>query len=187
MRKYTLRQYVFMALCCDLGLFSKRLLAPVTNLITDALHIPGGIGTSFSIMFVLIGAIVCGKVGCATMMCMIQSGLALCMGMVGSMGILSPIGYILPGIMMDIMLLICKKMGVPSDIKLMFTNALGAITASLTANLIVFHLWGPPLWLYLMVALSTGAVCGLLGNAVVKKLLPAINIIETTGGEIKDE
>ena len=38
---------IFMALCCDFGLFTKRLIAPAANILTDALHIPGGIGTSF--------------------------------------------------------------------------------------------------------------------------------------------
>lgn len=50
MKQIPLKKYIFMAICCDLGLFSKRLIAPVANIITDALHIPGGIGTSFSLI-----------------------------------------------------------------------------------------------------------------------------------------
>ena len=42
MKHLRLRQIIFLALCCDLGLFSKRLIAPFANVITDALHIPGG-------------------------------------------------------------------------------------------------------------------------------------------------
>ena len=44
---------IFLALCCDLGLFAKRIIAPAANLLTDSLHIPGGIGTSFSLMFLV--------------------------------------------------------------------------------------------------------------------------------------
>lgn len=56
MNKDKLRRLIIMALCCDLGLFSKRLIAPAANVITDALHIPGGIGTAFSLMFIVVAA-----------------------------------------------------------------------------------------------------------------------------------
>ena len=46
----------FMALCCVLGLVVKKIVNPFANILTDALHIPGGIGTSFSIMFLVIAA-----------------------------------------------------------------------------------------------------------------------------------
>ena len=44
----------FMALCCVLGMFTKKLINPFANIITEALHIPGGISTGFSIMFLVI-------------------------------------------------------------------------------------------------------------------------------------
>lgn len=56
MRQLNLRQLIFMALCCDLGLFAKKLILPAANLVTDALHIPGGIGTSFSLLFLVTAA-----------------------------------------------------------------------------------------------------------------------------------
>lgn len=54
MNKDNLKRLIVMALCCDLGLFSKRLIAPAANVLTDALHIPGGIGTAFSLMFLIV-------------------------------------------------------------------------------------------------------------------------------------
>ena len=56
MKKFDLRTLIILALCCDLGLFAKRIIAPVANVITDSLHIPGGIGTSFSLMFLVVAA-----------------------------------------------------------------------------------------------------------------------------------
>ena len=182
MKRYTLRQCVFMAICCDLGLFSKRLIAPVTNILTDALHIPGGIATSFSLMFVILAALVCDTFGSAIIMCVIQSGIALALGMVGSMGILSPVGYIVPGILIDLIIVLCKKTHISRIIMLMTANAFAAVGTSLTANIIVFHLWGPPLWLYIMVAMTSGAICGILGNEIACRLLPAINVISAKGG-----
>jgi len=48
-----LRHLLFLAICCDLGLFSKRLISPLANIVTDFLHIPGCISTSFSLMFLV--------------------------------------------------------------------------------------------------------------------------------------
>ena len=37
MNNYKLRNLIFLTLCCDMGLFSKRLIAPVANIVTDML------------------------------------------------------------------------------------------------------------------------------------------------------
>lgn len=180
MKRYTIKQYIFMALCCDLGLFCKRIISPFTNVITDALHIPGGIGTSFSIMFLIVAAMICNKFGSATLMSLIQSGIALSLGMVGSMGLLSPIGYVVPGVIIDLVLLIFTKINIPKIFMLLLANSLAAVSASLTANIIVFHLAGPPLYLYVMVAITSGTICGVLANDIVCRVLPAINVISQT-------
>lgn len=174
MKKLSLTQLIFMALCCDLGLFSKKLVAPVANIITEFLHIPGGISTSFSIMFIVVGAALCDETGCATLMCVVQSGLALALGKSGSMGLLAPIGYIMPGIVIDISFFVLNKLHVSREEKMAITNGLAGMTAAITANLIVFRLSGPPLWLYLSVALFCGGICGLLASSLVKRLLPQI-------------
>ena len=174
MKQIPLKKYIFMAICCDLGLFSKRLIAPAANIITDALHIPGGIGSSFSLMFLVVGAFCCDFFGAATAMGIVQSALALAFGMTGSMGALSPIGYLVPGIIIDLVIAVSKKCVIPRDIAFLLSNALGAAVASITANCIVFHLWGPPLWLYLCVALTSGALCGMIGSALLRKVLLAV-------------
>ena len=46
MRKSNLKTLMFMALCCDLGLLAKKLISPAANVITNFLHIPGGIATA---------------------------------------------------------------------------------------------------------------------------------------------
>ena len=56
MRQSRLSKLNFMALCCVLGLFTKKLINPLANVITEALHIPGGISTGFSIMFLVVAA-----------------------------------------------------------------------------------------------------------------------------------
>ena len=175
MNRFSLRNLLFLTLCCDLGLFSKRLIAPAANILTDFLRIPGGIGTSFSLMFLIVAAELVPVFGCAALMSMIQSAIALSLGMVGSMGILSPIGYIVPGIVIDLIFLLSRKTGLGTDLTLTLANMLGAAAAGLTANLIVFHLPGVPLALYIVVALASGAVCGGFAGVLIKRLRPVIS------------
>ena len=173
MRHFRLRRLLFLALCCDFGLFAKQLVSPFANLVTDALHIPGGIGTSFSLMFLVVSAALVPHPGCATVMGTVQSMLALVMGRVGSMGVLSPIGYIVPGVVIDLVMRLTKPL--PLTDRLALANAAGAMSASLTANLIVFRLQGAPLALYVCVAASSGALCGLLGGRIVPLVTRAIS------------
>ncbi len=174
MKRTRLRRMIFLALCCDLGLFSKRLIAPFANLLTDYLHIPGGIGTSFSLMFLVIAAALIPGFGTGTLMGMVQSVLALSLGMVGSMGALSPIGYIVPGLVIDCVMLLAKKSRCSDALMMLTANMLAAASASITANLIVFRLSALSLLLYVSVALTSGAICGLLGAELVSRLRPII-------------
>ena len=172
MKTFRLRTLIFLALCCDLGLFSKRLIAPAANLITDFLHIPGGIGTSLSLMFLVIAAAMVERFGCAAVMGAVQSGLALAFGMVGSMGALSAIGYIVPGIVIDLLLAATRKSPLSRRDRIVLANAAAAPCAALTANFIVFHLRGMVLLFYLCVAAASGAVFGLVGAEIVRRLAP---------------
>lgn len=167
-----LRTLIFLALCCDLGLFSKRLISPAANLITDFLHIPGGIGTSFSLMFLVVAAITVGSFGCAALMGVVQSVLTLAFGMVGSMGALSAIGYIVPGLTIDLLFSVTRKSPLPQQEQVVLANTAAALCAALTANFIVFHLRGMTLILYLCVSASSGAIFGLLGAEIVRRLVP---------------
>jgi len=169
-----LRKMIFWALCCGMGVFGKRLAAPIANMITGALHIPGGIGTAFSLMFPAVAGVLAPYRWSCTIMAAVQSALALSMGSVGSMGILSPLGYILPGLLMDGVFALGHRFGLPSGDLLVFANAAGSLAAALTANAIVFHLWGIILLVYAGVATLSGMLFGLLGSWLAAKLRPII-------------
>lgn len=172
MKTFRLRTLIFLALCCDLGLFSKRLISPAANLITDFLHIPGGIGTSLSLMFLVIAAVMVERFGCAAMMGAVQSVLALAFGMVGSMGALSFFGYTVPGLVIDLLLAVTRRGPLSRKDRAVLANAAAAPCAALTANLIVFHLHGAALLLYLCVSTTSGAIFGLAGAGIVRRLTP---------------
>ena len=175
MKKSKLTMLIFMALCCLLGLLAKKLINPFANLITDNLHIPGGISAGFSLMFLVIAAELVTVRRSGIMMGAVQGALALITGRVGSMGALMPLGYLLPGITIDLVYACTKKL--PPEERMVFANMAAAVTASLTANLIVFHLWGAVLGLYLTVSAVSGLLWGLLGTQLVKRLKPIIAVI----------
>ena len=174
MKRADLRILVFMALCCDLGLFSKRLVAPLANIVTDALHIPGGVGTSFSLMFLVVAAALAPGLCSATVMSAVQSVLALAFGMVGSMGALSVVGYVVPGVIIDLLTALTRR--VSEQYSSVLINALSAAAAALTANLIVFRLSGIALGLYVSIALSSGALCGLLAGQIIRRVRPVLGM-----------
>jgi hypothetical protein len=174
-----------MALCCDLGIVAKKMIVPAANLVTDALHIPGGVGTSFSLMFLVVGAVLTGQFGCGALMGVIQSGIALALGSTGSLGILSPIGYVIPGLAIDLALWAFRQKSLSAAV--MTACIAGPLAASLTANLLVFRLHGVPLLLYLCVACTTGAICGVVAIPLLERLCPLINAPTRQKGNYDEE
>ena len=181
MKRERLKRLIFMALCCDMGIFAKKLIVPAANILTDTLHIPGGIGTSFSLMFIVIAAVFVPRFGSATLMGAVQSGIALCMGTVGSMGVLAPVGYILPAFAIDCVLWLSRRLKLGRSESLLIANAVAAVMACLAANMIVFGLHGIVLALYVSVSATSGAICGALAGSIAEKLEPLF------GKDVKNE
>ena len=159
-----LRKLLFWALCCALGFFGKTMISPLTNLLSDITHIPGGIGTAFSLMFLVVAAECMPKFGCCALMGLVQGLLALITGRIGSMGLLAPLGYILPGMAIDLALLFARSVHMRRVWRTVLANALASVTASLTANLIVFRLNGAALIMYLGTSAICGLVCGIAAS-----------------------
>lgn len=173
MKRSKLTMLIFMAWCCALGMFAKKLINPFANLITDSLHIPGGISTGFSLMFLVIAAELVSLRHCGSMMGAVQGALALITGRVGSMGALMPLGYFLPGVTIDLLFALCAKLR--REERMVFANMGAAVTASLTANAIVFRLWGWALALYLSVSAVSGLLWGCLAYQITQRLQTAWN------------
>lgn len=165
-----LQNTIFLALCCTLGLFAKKLIGPFSNVITDALHIPGGVSTAFSLMFLVVAAGITEQKWSATLMGAVQSVLALAFGMVGSMGILAPVGYVLPGIAIDLLVTLPRDRKEDRTIRLFLANVLASMIAALIADLLVFHLPGLALAVYLGVAATSGGICGYLAGVLCGRL-----------------
>lgn len=161
-----LRKLLFWSLCCALGFFGKTIISPVTNLLSDLTNIPGGIGTAFSLMFLVVAAECVPKFGCCALTGLVQGLLAVATGRIGAMGLLSPLGYILPGMAIDLALLFARSMRVKRVWRTMLANMLASVTAALTANLIVFRMSGTALLMYL----GTSALCGAVSGMAASKI-----------------
>lgn len=180
MRNSKLAMLNFMALCCVLGIFSKKLVNPFANIITETLHIPGGVSTGFSIMFLVIATeVVKGSHfeiedvvfrRCGTLMGTVQGFLSLALGRVGSMGLLMPIAFIATGMAIDFIYQLQKYIKFSRTERMVFSNALAAVMASVIANAIVFHLRGAVLGLYLSVSGMSGILYGFLGSAIAERV-----------------
>ena len=149
LKHLNLRAWLFMALCCDLGFFSKKLISPVAHLITGFLHIPGGVSTSFSLMFLVIAAALMPTFG-------------------------SPIGYILPCLAIDLILFAFRKITNHTSAGIILASIAASVTACLTTNMLVYRLWGIVLLLYVFVSAVSGALCGVLAVSLVNRLRPVI-------------
>ncbi len=182
MKKSKLMMLNFMALSIVLGIVSKKMMNPFANLITEALHIPGGISTGFSIMFLVIAAEIIKfscydsydgmAEKCGLLMGTVQGMVTLALGRVGSMGILMPLGFIATGAAIDLVYCVTKHFNCSKQERMVFANSFAALMASVTANIIVFHLWGPVLMLYLCVSAVSGMIYGFLASAVVVRVEP---------------
>ena len=175
MKKSKLKMMNFMALCCVLGMISKKLMNPFANIVTDLLHIPGGVSTAFSIMFLVIGREYVSLSHGGTLMATVQGLLALALGRVGSMGILMPFGFIVTGIGIDLVYALKKIFSLSMFERMVFSNALAAVAASVFANIIVFQLRGSVLYLYLCVSAISGTLFGILGYVIYQRIQGGIS------------
>lgn len=164
-----IRDLLLMAVCCVLGVLVKHMVNPAANAITDAMHIPGGISTAFSLMFMVFAQGVTQRKWGASMMGAMQGITALSIGMVGSMGILMPLAYLVPGIVIDLVMLFPGQTDLGSGIKVFLAGVLGSVSAALFADLVVFRLPSIILVVYLGVAAISGALCGMILIPAVRK------------------
>lgn len=166
----TLRQLIFWAICCDLGLVCKRLIAPAANLLTDAMRIPGGIATSFSLLFIVIGCEVMPFHYCGTLMGITQGLIMMVLGHTGSMGPLAIIGYSFPGFIVDLLMRLPLVGKLKRAERMAIMNASAAACAAITANIIVFRLTGLTLILYSSTALTAGTICGWASSGIADRI-----------------
>ena len=155
-----------MIVLCFAGVFCKKLINPFANTVTDSLHVPGGISTAIALMFLVIASGITGRKWCGTAMGLAQAVMALALGSMGSMGLLMPLAYLIPGVVIDLVMLIPENKFFSLMVKSFIANLTASVSAAVFANMVVFHLPTKPLVVYLCLAIVSGAICGFIAGAV---------------------
>ena len=162
-----LSDVAIMIICCAAGVFAKKIINPFANVVTDSLHVPGGISTAISLMFLVIASGITKRRCSASMMGLAQAIMALALGSVGSMGFLLPLAYVIPAVVIDLVMLIPGKGRASIRTKAFFANMISSVSAALFAEIVVFHLPLRPLTVYILLAALSGAIAGYLAGAVI--------------------
>jgi len=145
-----------------LGLAVKAVITPLIHLASVPLFIPGGaLGGGLYMMWLVMASGITGKRGAATLAALVQAILVILTGIGGSHGILSLVSYTLPGLAIDVWLLISRHR--LCCLPCAFVSCLSAnLCGTMAINLILFRLPMIPLLLSLAVAAFSGGLGGVL-------------------------
>ena len=168
-QKVSTGQLCFLAISIALSLGTKRVISPITNLLTDFIRVPGGgAATAFSLMFLVIATSGMEWPWATAAAGFVQSLLALSMGMSAYQGAFAVLTYTLPGVVIDLF-----RKFYPRRDKAYFALSCGAANTAgaLLTNLLVFRLKGISFLLWMLVACVIGLLGGLLGEFLYRRFL----------------
>ena len=167
--KVPLCHLTFLAICVALSLVTKRVISPITNLLTDFLRIPGGsAAAAFSLTFLVVGTAGLRWRWATTAAALVQSLIALSLGMSAYQGAFAILTYTLPGVVIDL-----ARGLYPHRNKTYFSLACAAanVAGALLTNLLVFRLGGVAFVLWLLIALGMGLFSGYLGEILFRRIV----------------
>lgn len=168
-QRIPLAHLTFLAICIALSLVTKRVISPITNLLTDFIRIPGGgASTAFSLMFLVIATARLRWNWATTAAGFVQSLIALGLGMSAYHGFFAILTYTIPGLVIDLF-----RMFYPRRDKAYFALSCGAANTAgaLLSNLLVFRLEGIAFLLWMLIACTIGLLGGLIGEMLYRRLL----------------
>lgn len=168
-QKVPLSHLAFLAICVALSLVTKRVISPITNLLTDFLRIPGGgAATAFSLMFLVIGTSGLRWSWAGTAMGFIQSLIAMALGMSAHQGAFAILTYTLPGVVIDLL-----RRFYPHRNRTFFllTCAAANTAGALLTDLLIFRLQGLAFALWMLIACTVGLFGGFLGEMIYRRIV----------------
>ena len=153
-----------------LGIAVKPVVVPLVHIISTPLLIPGGaLAGGLYMMWLVVAMALTGKRGTATLVAVVQAILVTVTGIAGSHGLMSLVSYTLPGIAVDLGLLIVRHHACCMPCSFL-AGVIANITGTAAVNMIFFMLPLVPLLLSLAVAALSGGVGGFLSFLLVKAL-----------------
>lgn len=179
-RKFSIFEIILMALIATIGVATKPVIVPLTHIISGPLFIPGGaIAGGLYMMWIVLGVGIIGRKGVATLISIVQAIMVISLGIYGTHGIMSFITYILPGLIVDLYILLFK----PREFNIgdyFISGILANMTGTFLVNIAFFRLPLVPLVLTLATACFSGGIGGLIAHSIVKNMkknLVLINLI----------
>ena len=168
--KFSIFEIIVIALMATLGIAIKPVIVPLAHIITGPLFIPGGaIAGGLYMMWIVLGMGLIGKVGVATLISLVQSIMVVSLGIYGTHGIVSFFTYIIPGLVVDLYLLLIKRREFNPG-NHFIAGILANISGTFLVNLVFFRLPLIPLVLTLTSASLSGGIGGLIAYNIIKGL-----------------
>lgn len=170
LKSFSVRELIVIAAMAALGVAIKPVVVPLVHLISAPLLIPGGaLAGGLYMMWLVVAAGLGGRRGAATLCGVVQAILVLITGVVGSHGLLSLLSYTLPGVAVDLALLLLRHRCCCAPC--CFVAGLAAnVTGTVVSGAVFFSLPLVPLLLSLAVAAFSGGIGGLLAWRLLKEL-----------------
>jgi len=162
LQRFSVKDLILISAMAALGIAVKAVLTPIIHLASVPLFIPGGaLGGGLYMMWLLLASGITGKLGAATLTGLVQAIIVILTGVGGSHGVLSLFSYTLPGLAIDIWLLLSRHR--LCCLTCAFVACILAnLCGTMAVNMIFFRLPTIPLLLSLTVAAFSGGVGGVL-------------------------
>lgn len=167
-RKFSVYDLVIMAIMAAIGIAIKPVVVPLAHIVAGPLMIPSGaFAGGLYMMWLVIGYGIVKKPGTATTIAIVQAIIVMITGVVGSHGVMSLFTYTLPGVAMDLALLLTGHRVCCRGCSVM-AGAVANATGTACVNVVFFQAPGVYLILILSVALLSGGIGGLAAWELLK-------------------
>ena len=168
--RFSVFDLIIMALMAGLGIAVKPIVVPLAHMITGPLFIPGGaLAGGFYMLWLVLSAGMVGKIGAGTVTALVQAIVVLAIGIFGTHGAASLITYLVPGVAVDLVLLVSRHRGCCRSC--CFAAGIAAnVSGTLLVNLVFFRLPLVPLLLTTSTAALSGGLGGLIAFGLLKRL-----------------
>lgn len=154
-----------------LGIAIKPIIVPLVHIITGPLFIPGGVvAGGMYMMFLVLAMAITQKRMSAFYAALVQAVLVTISGTLGSHGAASLLTYVLPGIGVELVMLLMRHKCCCA-LCCMIAGITANMIGSFAVNLAIFSLPAIPMILSLCASALSGAIGGLIANALAKRLL----------------
>ncbi len=168
--KFTIYDLLVMTLFAALGIALKPVIGPIARMVSGLISMPGGaLFGGIYMMFLLLAGGITKKRFSPTLTAFIQALLVIVLGTFGSHGIMSIVTYTLPGLVVDLYLILFKsELDKPKHF--IVGGVLANMTGTLLVNFVKMKLPLPALLFALAVAAVSGALGGLISSVISSRL-----------------